>query len=286
MKNRNIPFGYCYKNGVVCVHTAEAKILSQIFEWYISDLSLLKKKKKLNEEQVEYVSGISGWNKARLMRIIEDKRYLGSDGYPSLITADTYEKMQNLKCSRNTQKNTDRTADIFKLNLPVICSNCGCEMQRRHDPRYRITERWICVNKECKTAISLSDENLLKNITDTLNTVISHPNIIVIAEKHNEPNNDVSRLNAEIAYMLETYNFSKDNLLKKMIRCISLKYAQIDSEKYIAKRLKTDFEKSSPLSAFSADLCRRTVKSVLLGTDGTVGLILLNNQKIRKEQIA
>ena len=126
MKNRNIPFGYCYKNGVVCIHTAEAKILSRIFEWYISELSLLQIAKKLNEEQVEYVSGISGWNKARLMRIIEDKRYLGSDGYPSLITTHTYEKMQNLKCSRNTQKNTDRTADIFKLNLPVICSNCGC----------------------------------------------------------------------------------------------------------------------------------------------------------------
>ena len=53
-----------------------------------------------------------------------------------------------------------------------------------------------------------------------------------------------------------------------------------------SKRLKADLEKSSPLLSYSADLCRRTVKSVILGTDGTVNLTLLNNQKIRKEQTA
>lgn len=286
MKNRNIPFGYCYDNGAISIHAKEAEILKRIFEWYIDGLSLLKIAEKLNGEQTEYMPGVIGWNKARLMRMIEDKRYLGSECYPSLVTADTYEELQKLKCGRSTQSQTDRTADIFKLNLPVVCPNCGCEMHRRHDHRYKVTERWICENKECKTMIVLSDENLLQGITDTLNTAISHPDMIVTADKNSEPSNDIRRMNTEIAHTLETYSFPKDGLRKKMMECVSLKYANIDNEKYISKRLKADLEKSSPLLSYSADLCRRTVKSVLLGTDGTVDLTLMNNQKIRKGQTA
>lgn len=284
MKNRNIPFGYCYKNGAVCVNKSEAEILSQIFECYIGGMSLLKIAEKLNGEKVEYMPGVIGWNKARLMRIIEDKRYIGNDSYPAVITAEIHEELKNLKCKRNTQKDTDRTADIFNLNLPVLCPNCGCEMQRRHDTRCRVSERWTCRNDECKTLIIIADDSLLQEITDSLKTAVEHPDIIVITESDQEPSNDVRRLNVEIAHTLETYSFQKENLRKKMMECVSLKYAEIPSEKYISIRLKADFEKSSPLSAFPTDLFRRTVKSVHLGTDGTVELTLMNNQKIGKEQ--
>ena len=50
---------------------------------------------------------------------------------------------------------------------------------------------------------------------------------------------------------------------------------------YVSRRLKADFEKSSPLSSFSADLCTRTVKSIRLGT---VSITLINGQNIGKEQ--
>lgn len=283
MKKRNIPFGYCYENGAACVNKSEAEILIQIFDCYIGGMSLLKIAEKLNKEKTEYMPGVLGWNKARLMRIIEDERYTGSEGYPAIITASVYEKLNRLKCRRNTQEHTDRSADIFKMDLSVICPNCGCKMQRRHDARCKISERWICRNDECKTVIAISDDSLLQEITDSLNTVVQQPDIIAITESEREPSSDVFRLNAEIAHTLETYSIQKDDLRKKMMKCVSMKYAEIPSEKYISKRLKVDFERSGPLSAFSADLCKRTVKSVHLGTDGTVGLTLINDQKIGKE---
>lgn len=132
--------------------------------------------------------------------------------------------------------------------------------------------------------IAISDDSLLQKITDSLNIVVQQPDIIAITESEREPSSDVHRLNTEIAHTLETYSFQKDNLRKKMMECISLKYTEIDSDKYIAERMKADFERSSPFSAFPADLCKRTVKSVHLGTDGTVSLTLINNQKIGKEQ--
>ena len=86
-------------------------------------MSLLKIAEKLNKEKAEYMPGITGWNKARLMRIIEDERYIGSEGYPAIITASVYEKLNRLKYWRNTQEHTDRSADIFKMDLSVLCPN-------------------------------------------------------------------------------------------------------------------------------------------------------------------
>ena len=75
-----------------------------------------------------------------------------------------------------------------------------------------------------------------------------------------------------------SFGFDKTALREKLFKCIT------DDAPYISRRLKSDFEKSSPLSSFSADLCTRTVKSIRLGTDGTVSITLINGQNIGKEQ--
>lgn len=283
MKNRNIPYGYCYKNGTVIIQPSESQILREIFQEYLQGHSLLKIAEQLNIKKVEYMPSVIGWNKARIMRIIEDKRYLGTDVFPAIIDAETYEKMQRLKSGKNTQKEIDRSADIFQLNVPVICPNCGCEMHRRNDCRRKVAQRWICRNEECKTTIEITDNDLLQCITEALNIAINHPNIIKIEGDESTPSDNVSRLNYEIGHILETYSFNKDELRKKMSECVSLKYKEIDSNAYIAKRMKADFEKSSPLSTFSADFCYHTVKSIRLNADGKVSLTLINDQEIGKE---
>lgn len=284
MKHRNIPFGYHYENGMPAIQPAEAGTVKQIFDSYIQGQSLLNIAKKLNDEKAEYIPGVYGWNKARLMRIIDDSRYLGNDLYPAIIPAETYEEAHLLKDQKNTQKEIDRTAGIFRLAVPVICPNCGNEMHRRHDSRWKVPQRWGCHNSECKTIIKLSDTDLLQSITNILNRIISQPDIIEMSIDTNEVGNDIRRLNMEIAHALETCSFNKEDLRKKMLTCVSLKYKGIDSATYTANRLKADFEKSSPLSAFSAELCRRTVKSIQLKKDGTVGLTLINDQQIGKKK--
>lgn len=71
---------------------------------------------------------------------------------------------------------------------------------------------------------------------------------------------------------------------EKILECVSLKYKDIDSQKYTSKILKADFANASPLSAFSMDLFNRTVKAIKFSTGGAVSIILLNDQQIGKEQ--
>lgn len=126
---------------------------------------------------------------------------------------------------------------------------------------------------------------MIYGITECLNTVISNLDIIeTVTDADKEPSLDVRRFENEISRVFDCQSFDKNSLRKKILECVSLKYKDIDSQKYISKRLKADFANASPLSAFSMNLFNRTVKAIKLSTDDAVNIILINGQQIGKEQ--
>lgn len=284
MKNRNIPFGYQYTDGVITVNPSEAETVKAICDAYLGGKSLLTISKQLNEQAVEYIPGVTSWNKARLMRILEDKRYLGTDAYPAILEEAIYETIQSTKTGRNTQKGTDRSTDIYQLAVPVLCPKCGAEMHRRHDSRCKCNQRWFCTNYECGELIVIADENLLAQITELLNIVIADPDRIQMpVNTEIKPDIEILKTENEIGRTLDSIEFDKEALRRKMLRCLSLKYKSIDPAIYTIKKMKADLEKASPLSEFSAGLTARTVKAITLNTDKSVCLTLINDQIIGKE---
>lgn len=284
MKIRNIPYGYQYKNGSIAIQTEETETVTRIFTEYRNGLSLLKIAEQLNNEHIEYMPGVCGWNKSRIKRIIEDERYLGTNGYPPIIDEDMHKTLMLIKSEKNTQKGTDRKADIFNLGVPILCPKCGSKMCRRHDSNRKCPDWWLCQNNNCKNIISISDNDLICGITKCLNTVINNPEVITNNSDTSQLNLDVLRLESEISRMLDNSGVDKNTLRKKMLECVSLKYRNIDSQKYISEKLKADFANASPLSAFSMDLFSRTVKAINLSRNGIVSIVLMNDQEIGKEQ--
>lgn len=285
MKIRNIPYGYQFKNGSIAIQEKETETVKRIFTEYLNGLSLLKIAEQLNNEQIEYMPSVCSWNKSRIKRIIEDERYLGTNGYPPIIDDDTHKTLMQIKSEKNTQKGTDRKADIFNLGVPILCPKCGSKMCRRHDSKRKCQDWWLCQNNNCKNIISISDNDLIYGITECLNTVISNSDIIeTVTDADKEPSLDVYRLENEIGRVLDSHSFDKNILRKKMLECVSLKYKDIDSQKYTSKILKADFANASPLINFPMDLFSRTVKAITFGDDGMVNIILINDQQIGKEQ--
>lgn len=97
MKNRNILYGYGYFDGKIDIHPQESEIVKEVYEAYLNGKSLLIIMNMLNEKQIEYMPGVVNWNKARVMRILDDKRYLGDEKYPALIDQETYDAAQAVK---------------------------------------------------------------------------------------------------------------------------------------------------------------------------------------------
>ncbi|WP_304583575.1 recombinase family protein [Acutalibacter muris] len=284
MKKRNIPFGYQYQNGVITAHPQEVTVLNRIFSEYQNGMSLLDIADRLNAENVEYQPGVTGWNKSRIMRLIEDVRYTGKGDFPAIIDEDTHQAMIEIKAHKNTQHSTDRNHEIFHIDVPVICPTCGGEMVRRHDSRFRrCQQRWVCSNAGCRTVIHKADSDLLDNITVLLNRAIVNPGLVLIPVIDESMSVQTLKAENEIARTLDTLDYDKNTLRKKMLECASLKYAGIDSAPYIAHRLKATLADAEPLSAFSLPLFKRAVQCIHLDKNGTVAITLINNQAIRKD---
>lgn len=128
MKKRNILFGYRYQDGIIVTHPQEVTVLKRIFSEYQNSMSLLDIANRLNAEEVEYQPSVIGWNKSRIMRLIEDERYAGKNDFPAIIDQETHHALRQIKANRNTQAGTDRSAKIFHIDVPVICPVCGLSL--------------------------------------------------------------------------------------------------------------------------------------------------------------
>ena len=100
MKNRNIPFGYRFEDGKIIISSDEHTTLQRICSEYLDGRSLLQIANGLQTDKVEFAPGITTWNKARIMRIVDDDRYRGNEIYPQLIDEATLERMRSRKTSR------------------------------------------------------------------------------------------------------------------------------------------------------------------------------------------
>lgn len=77
-------------------------------------------------------------------------------------------------------------------------------------------------------------------------------------------------------------NLDELNYLAK--RMESFDYLQIGDEAYVEHKLKNTLEQHDTLDSFDSELTNKTVKLIKLAENGSVSIILINDQEIRKEQ--
>lgn len=284
MKQRNLPFGYAIENGKVIIHEAEAAIIREVADRYLGGSSLKAIAGALTARQIEYMPGRSDWNKSRIQRMIDDKRYIGGGGYPPILTKQAHTAMQTIKAEKNTQKAVDHSVGIFRLTVPVVCPSCGGKMRRCHDKRRKASTWWSC--SACKTTVSMTDEELRNGITERLNEVIADPERIKIPESAYEESQEVKRMNAEITKTLDTFGFDKEALKQKMLACVSEKYKCLRTEVTTAQSLKDICKTASTLTAYDSALADQTISEIRLQRNGEINLILINGQRIGREETA
>lgn len=283
MKNRTIPYGYTYAEGRIILHPQESEIVREVCQDYLSGQSMLWIAQGLNNRMIEYMVGVYGWNKARIKRIIEDKRYLGDEKYPAIINRETHVKMCELKDKKNTQTGVDRNTSIFKLQVNIVCPLCKSKMHRRCDNVYTHKERWICTNARCKTMIVKADIDLLNDINGLLNGVVEKPDRIEMPTKTEfSPSLQLERMNDEISGQFNAVSVDKQSIRNRMMNYVALKYEELDAMRCKAKKLKDIFLTAKTTDEFSKELFDRTVVRINLYVGGEVGIVLTNNQEIRR----
>ena len=95
--NRMISFGYGYKDGKLIVVESEAEVVRSVFTEYINGKILKDIADELTVKGVDFFNGKCCWNKNMVCRIIENKKYIGEDGYPEIISFEQYETANAIK---------------------------------------------------------------------------------------------------------------------------------------------------------------------------------------------
>lgn len=127
LKNRSIPFGYCMVNGKYAINENEAETVRKIFADYISGKSL---KTIAAEMQIPYNSGKAVWNKNMVCRVLENKKYVGENGYPQIVSTEDFKHAACIKAERNTYRKPIQQAEMQKIEIAITEYEPTDEIQR------------------------------------------------------------------------------------------------------------------------------------------------------------
>lgn len=117
LKNRNIPFGYCVINGKYALNVSESETVKKIFSDYISGKSL---KTIAVEMQIPYNANKAAWNKNMVSRVLENKKYIGENGYPQIVTQHEFKQAAQIKAERTTYRKPVPQTNPQRINTITI----------------------------------------------------------------------------------------------------------------------------------------------------------------------
>ena len=283
MKHRTLPFGYEIQNGIVQINKAETQAVTWIFTEYLNGSNLKEIAESLTIQRTEYMPDKYDWNKNRIKRIIEDRRYTGDGKYPKIISQRMFEQANAVKEEKRTTKSYMVDASNKPLVYAVRCSYCGKTMIHNTNRKAKYTQQWDCGTENCGTKIYMTIEQIEQAVTKLMNEIIRNP---ILAEQQADEQDmptEISIMESEINRMLEQTDLDKNEIQNKILECAAKKYEYCTDKAHITERLKADFEKTSPLSDFSMDIFTRTVSAVLIDESNKTRIVLKNGNIITEK---
>ena len=273
MRNRSIPFGYHYQNGIMAVHPQESQIVQAVFMAYLSGEPLSKIAAHLTAKLVEYLPGHWQWDKARVKRLLDNAKYTGEGDFPPIIKEKDFQMAHQKKESANTNRQpVDEDIKLFK-GL-AYCHHCGSPMVRRMDSRMEHPVTWKC--PACDYFLPLPDEEFKHRVFLLQQRLVAKP---LLTEKEEEipvTSMEARRLTNEIFRKLDSGVYSEDELVNLALQCAAKNYEAISSARHITERLTATLLHAGPLSAFDKALFERTVSEIHLTRKGEILLKLQN----------
>ena len=273
-KIRYIPYGYTIQNGRTVISTEEAEVIRDIFKAYLDGASLKAIAEDLTSRQIPYTQKTTTWDKARIARIIDNAKYVGTEEYDPIIGEDMYEAAISLKTARQRNTCEKENDAIDLLRNFVRCAQCGQPMKRRVSAKHRIRESWNCSNDTCGIRVRISDAQLIETITILMNRIILNNHLLQPKpRKRYEPNAKITKVGNDIALELERDAPNEEFIIEKTIEMASLMYEQSNAKLNLTISLARKLVHTMVMqSEFNRDYFTALISYVTLGEQGKVVL--------------
>ena len=254
-KIRNIPYGYTYENGSVVINEAEADVIKNIFERYIGGESLKDIAADLTEKQIPYTERSLVWDKARVLRILENLRYVGDSVYTPIIDEGTHTSALAIKQERLGRKDHNLNDEISFLKDKIKCGVCGSTMSRRLSRKKQLVS-WTCYNDDCRLHMRIEDSDLIHRIGQLMMQLADETDTYLPRENNSEIDSlPMIKLRNDFFNELDRPQPDEDKIIEIVGMIASLEYDALNTDKIIeAKRLESKLSEYEDTSGFSIDM--------------------------------
>lgn len=247
MSIRRQPFGYQIYSGRITVNDSEADIVKYIFRSYIGGASFNDIKLNLLNQPVAYDMD-KAWNKNMIARILGDRRYVGTDGYPQILLCEEFEAAESIRTSK---VRTDTRSEAQRL-------------------LYKLSDKRPAVQTEA-------------DVLDIINALIHDPSLI--KEPKTVPDaTETLGLQQKLDGLLLVQPIDEIIAKRLIFQMAAAQYSAIDNSEYETTRLQRIMSKHEPLTELDADLLAKVVYKVIVNKFSTQ-VILRNGQTINSEEV-
>lgn len=267
MVNRKLPFGYCLRCGQVREEEREAEVVRLIFRRYGEGISYGQLVEELSDLGIPYAPN-RPWNKNMVARILQDRRYLGTQEYPQLLSAELIQASQSAKPDVS---GTAEHPEIKDIRILARCSQC-------HGPMRRVRKNyWHC--PRCIASPSkIKDETLILCVEQLLHSLQEHPDAIAPAPKPETASETVRAAQENLDCELDRAEFDETAAKTQTIALASARFNVLSSGDYETMRLRHLLSSAEQVDGLDTTLLRQIVSAVLIHPSGAVSLKLKNGQ--------
>lgn len=242
--NRKLPFGYRMERGEIQEHPVEAQAVRDIFRRYLAGISFAALAERLRDAGPAY-DGDKPWNKNMVARILENAKYTGSGGFPAVIQAEEFQRVQAQRKSRTA---------------PPLKTPAQKELRRLfggNPPKYI----------ECQ-------------VLGALNRIVSDPGLIQSSALSPEDSPQAKTLSWKLTELLEQAPVDEEAAREAAMDLTVEQLNAIGPEEYETERLRRLFSMMEPQNELDADLLHTSVQRISVQNRQAV-IQLKNGQTVK-----
>lgn len=244
MGKRKLPFGYQLEWGQTAINQVEAEVVQYIFHSYAHGSSYTDLVMYL--DQIIRYDCEKNWNKNMIARILEDRRYLGEQGYPAVIQQDIFQKAAQRRLEKqNSVQKTKAQKVLRKL--------CG------------------------QPVTSLIEQSVLK----TLNSLINDPGQVYQPFNVGSPCSDeIRRLEINLETLMSEHPVNEDRAKHCIMELAKARYRKLSSGDYETRQLRNILGQTEPMKELDANVLEKVVSEVCVLEKEVLTIRLKNGQSI------
>lgn len=211
-------YGYHIRNGVLVICPKEAKVVRQIFSWYLDGLGAVKISNKLAKVGIPSPSGLSRWNPDVIGLLLKNEKMRGNilhqrcytidpiskrevvnrGELPMYLVHNTHQGIIDDRTFANVQAEIQRRKEIGGLNeyaglafrKKIICEYCGCKFLHTQNGKKSWRQPiWRCGGHDRRSHVS--NRCKAKDIPEDILMAVSCE---VLGTERFEPEDFISRV--------------------------------------------------------------------------------------------